>query len=300
MSFSLRDFPFACLPCSPTQKCPQYHGGSSSQHHPVTPTGTVPSCGSGKVHPSPAESALHPKCGWGKNHPGVTQWENQPSPSLFPHGQMCKNGANPREIPEKALLMAQPELLTGPYPVTEGDILQGWTPHGMLCVVLGTWVGTSSELLAIQRREKPPKECVFIVHTEGVPTSNVLYVPLGCLFVFLKLSFLVGKKLQTEKSKGRNPNTCLHSHRCFSFLSVVCSDFASRTERCVCVCSQPSLIKMTLIPLSRTLGASLWFGENTPSTAPLHFPSGGFVCPQVHPIGQRRDTAFHEDTAASR
>lgn len=52
---------------------------------------------------------------------------------------MCKNGANPKEIPEKALLMAQPELLTGPYPVTEGDILQGWTPMGcsVLCWALG-------------------------------------------------------------------------------------------------------------------------------------------------------------------
>lgn len=70
------------------------------------------------------------------------------APPLFLYGQMCNNGANPEEIGEKALLMAQLEPIPCPCLVTEGDILE-WTPHGLLCVVLGTWVGAISELLVI-------------------------------------------------------------------------------------------------------------------------------------------------------
>lgn len=39
---------------------------------------------------------------------------------------------------------------------------------------------------------EPPKKCVFIVHTKGVPTSDVLYVPLGFCFVFFFKAVISG------------------------------------------------------------------------------------------------------------
>lgn len=70
-------------------------------------------------------------------------------PQLYSHrGRCVKTVQTPRKK-QKALLMAQPEPTPCPCLVSVSDILQDWTPHGWLCVVLGTWVCCSSELLAI-------------------------------------------------------------------------------------------------------------------------------------------------------
>lgn len=92
-------------------------------------------------------------------------------------------------------------------------------------------------------------------------------------FDFSKVGSFRGKKLEIEKPKKETQTEAsVFISLFFLLLLVVCSNWCDFAFHSWSVYSQSCLIKNTSIPLTRSFGACLSFGNDNPGMAPPQFP----------------------------